>query len=413
MEMDSKADSSMRLPMTVTESLVEAGKTFLYPNYRQPPLVLVRGNGVDIWDTDGRHYLDFYAGIAVNVLGHGHPALARAISEQAAKLIHVSNYFFNEPNVQLAERLCGLAHMDRALFCNSGAEAIEAMLKLARRHFFEQGERERYHVIAFERSFHGRTLGALAATGQAGYRDGFGPLPGVIHVPYGDVASVKAKLDERVCAVLVEPIQGEGGVLPAPPGFLEQLREITTERGALLLVDEIQTGVGRTGRFLACEHSNIDPDAIALAKALAGGVPIGAMLCREHLAGALPPGSHGSTFGGNPLASAAALAVLETLEKDQLIAGATSKGQIMAEGLRELERRHPKSVRGSRGIGLMQALVLDEGLDARALLAKIREKGVLLTLAGGSALRLTPPLVITPEEIQSGLRIIDAALGEF
>jgi acetylornithine/N-succinyldiaminopimelate aminotransferase len=322
MEMDSKADSSMRLPMTATDSLVEAGKTFLYPNYRQPSLILERGNGVHVWDSDGRHYLDFYAGIAVSILGHGHPVLARAISEQAAKLIHVSNYFFNGPNVRLAERLCGLTHMDRALFCNSGAEAIEAMLKLARRHFYERGEKERYHVIAFERSFHGRTLGALAATGQAGYRDGFGPLPGVTHVPYGDIASVKAKLDERVCAILVEPIQGEGGVLPAPVGFLEQLRELTIEHGILLLADEIQTGVGRTGRFLACEHAGVVPDAVALAKALAGGVPIGAMLCREHLAGALPPGSHGSTFGGNPLASAAALAVLDVLEKEQLLPGA-------------------------------------------------------------------------------------------
>ena len=246
--------------MTAEEpaALVEIGQSYLYPNYRQPPLVLVRGEGRRVWDAAGKSYLDLYAGIAVTALGHGHPDIIAALRRQAERLGHVSNYYFNEPNVLLARELCQRTGFARAFFCNSGAEAIEALLKLARRHFFNQGQTERYKVIAFERSFHGRTLGALAATGQAAYRDGFGPLVGVIHVPFGDADAVAAQLDDTVAAVLVEPVQGEGGVAPAPPGFLQRLRSLTQASGALLLGDEIQTGVGRTGRFLGFEHAAVD-----------------------------------------------------------------------------------------------------------------------------------------------------------
>ena len=399
--------------MTAEEqaALVQIGQTYLYPNYRQPPLVLVRGEGRRVWDAAGKSYLDLYAGIAVTALGHAHPDVVRAVREQAERLGHVANYFYNEPNVLLARDLCQRTGFARAFFCNYGTEAIEALLKLARRHYHAQGQTNRYHIIAFERSFHGRTLGALAATGQAGYREGFGPLTGVIHVPFGDLAAVAARLDESVAGVLVEPVQGEGGVLPAPRGFLEQLRSLTAARGALLLGDEIQTGVGRTGRFLGFEHTDVKPDAIAMAKGLGGGFPIGAMLCQKHLEGALPPGSHGSTFGGNPLASAVARAVLARIDADGLVEKARVNGEYLGGRLAELVQRHPKSAESSRGLGLLQALVLKPGIDARRLLDLLREGGVLLTVAGGCALRFSPALNIERSEIDEGVGCVDRVLS--
>ncbi|HMI94845.1 MAG TPA: aminotransferase class III-fold pyridoxal phosphate-dependent enzyme, partial [Polyangiales bacterium] len=269
---------------------------------------------------------------------------------------------------------------------------------------------ERLRVIAFENSFHGRTLGALAMTGQAKYRDGFGPLPGVTHVPYGDAAAVRRVMGPDVAAIIVEAVQGEGGVLPAPLGFLAELRAIADEFGALLLADEVQTGIGRTGRFLAFEHDGVRADALALAKALGGGVPIGAMLCQEKLSQALPAGSHGSTFGGNPLASAAALAVLDTLEAEGLIEAAARTGAHLSERLSELASRRSAQVELARGRGLLQALVLRDGIDARAVLTGVREAGALLTIAGGQALRFTPPLIVTRAEIDEGVDILDRVL---
>ncbi|HEV8246930.1 MAG TPA: acetylornithine/succinylornithine family transaminase, partial [Polyangiaceae bacterium] len=370
-----------------------------------------RGKGAVVWDAEGKRYLDFYAGIAVSALGHGHPRLTRAIAEQAERLIHVSNYFFNEPNVRLAERLCRLTGMARAFFCNSGTEAIEASLKLVRRHFYSRGQTERLRVIAFDNSFHGRTLGALAATGQSKYRDGFGPLPGVTHVAYGDLAAVERALGPDVAAILVEPVQGEGGVLPAPPGFLNQLRALTEQHGALLVFDEVQTGVGRTGTFLACQAENVEPDVVALAKGLGGGVPIGSMLCKAKLSDALPPGSHGSTFGGNPLASAAALAVLDAIEHDGLLEHVKALGGALSLGLEALGRKHEKRVSGVRGKGLLQALLLRDGVDARQVLGKLQDAGVLLTVAGGQALRFSPPLVVTSSELEEALAKVDVVLG--
>ena len=391
--------------------LVASAAAHLYPNYRQPPFVLSRGKGTEVWDLDGKRYLNLAAGIAVNSLGHAHPALVKALSEQASKLVHVSNYFYNEPNVRLAARLTQVTGMDRAFFCNSGTEAIEACLKLVRRHFFAKGEEERYRVIAFEQSFHGRTLGALAATGQKAYRDGFGPLGGVTHVPYGDLAAVRSAFASDVAAILVEPVQGEGGVVPAPEGFVAALRGIADEHGALLVADEVQTGIGRTGKFLAFEHAGVRPDVVALAKGLGGGVPIGAMLCHEGLAEALPAGSHGSTFGGNPLASAAALAVLETVEKEGLIAGAAEKGRHLSRLLGGLVERHPRVVEGSRGLGLLQALVVRDGVDARAIVASLRDAGLLLTVAGSRGLRFSPPLTVTTTELDEGASIVDRVLS--
>jgi acetylornithine/N-succinyldiaminopimelate aminotransferase len=396
----------------ITESeLVSSGRDFLYPNYRQPPFVFVRGQGSVLWDASGKRYLDLYAGIAVSTLGHGHPKLSAAIAAQASQLLHVSNYFFNEPNVRLAKTLCRLTGMDRAFFCNSGTEAIEATLKLARRHFFAKGETERLRIIAFRNSFHGRTLGALAATGQDKYKDGFGPLPGVTHVAYGDIEAVRRAMAPDVAGILVEPVQGEGGVLPAPPGFLRELRALADAHGALLLADEVQTGVGRTGKFLAFEHEGIQADAVALAKALGGGVPIGAMVCKRFLEEALPPGSHGSTFGGNPLASAAALCVLDVLENDGLLRQVNQRGEVLTALLARTAAKFPKLVECARGRGLLQALVLREGIDARKVLGALQDSGVLLTIAGGQALRFSPPLVISKSELEEGVTLLERALS--
>lgn len=399
--------------MTLSQDqLVEFGQQYLYPNYRQPSIVLSHGKGVEIWDKAGKRYLDFMAGIAVNALGHAHPSWVRAVSEQAATLAHVSNYFYNEPNVLLAHKLCELTGMARAFFCNSGAEAIEACLKLARRHFFNQAQVERHRLIAFKQSFHGRTMGALAATGQAAYRDGFGPLGSVTHVPYGDVEGVRAALSPEVAAIVVEPLQGEGGVVPAPEGFLAALRELADRSGALLVLDEIQTGIGRTGQFLAVQHAGVQPDVVALAKGLGGGIPIGAMLCRRELEGVLPPGSHGSTFGGNPLASAAALATLQVIEQEGLTAKAFKLGEQLQGELEAIVARHSKVAKAARGAGLLRALVLQESVDTRLLLSKLRDRGLLLTVAGGVALRFSPPLIVSEAQITEAVGIVDAVCGE-
>ena len=401
----------MRPPMTDPQAeLIQSTAASLYPNYRQPPLVMSRGEGVRLWDLAGREYLDLFAGIAVSTLGHAHPRLVSALAEQAGRVLHLSNYFYNEPNLRLAKRICQLTGMQRVLFGNSGTEAMEAMLKLARRYFYARGQEERFRIIAFENSFHGRTLGALAATGQSKYRNGFGPLMGVTHVPYGDTEAVRAAMGPDVAGILVEPVQGEGGVLPAPLGFLQGLREIADEHGALLLVDEIQTGVGRTGKFLAVEHAGVRPDALVLAKALGGGVPIGAMLCQGHLAEALPPGSHGSTFGGNPLASAAALTVLDVIEEQGLVAAATTLGEHLSRGLGTLVARYPQHLAAHRGLGLLQAVVLRPSLDPRELASRLREAGLLLTLAGGTALRFSPALVVSKDELDEGMAILNRVL---
>jgi len=393
------------------DDLVTLGRDHLYQNYRQPPLVMTRGEGSRLWDAAGKQYFDLFGGIAVSTLGHGHPALVAAITAQAQRLIHLSNYFYNQPNVELAAKLTRVTGMDRAFFCNSGTEANEALLKLARRHFWAKGQTDRLRIIAFDNAFHGRTLGALAATGTPKYREGFGPMPNVTHVPYGDIARVRQEMGPDVAAILVESIQGEGGVLPAPPGFLAELRDIVDEAGALLLADEIQTGIGRTGKFLGFEQYGVKADALSLAKGLAGGVPIGAMLCKKELAGALPPGSHGSTFGGSPLACAAALAVLETIEKENLLKAVQERGAQLAERLLVLTKKYPKLVETSRGTGLLQALVLKDDVDARAVMSQLQDAGVLVTIAGGQGLRFTPPLTITSAELDGALDVLDRVLG--
>lgn len=400
------------LQSQATDTLISSAEQHLYPNYAQPHLVIDRGEGSQLWDSSGKRYVDFFGGIAVSALGHAHPRLTAAISQQAHKLIHLSNHFYNEPNIKLAETLCALSGMDRAFFCNSGTEANEAALKLVRRHFFDLGQEERHVVVAFDGSFHGRTLGSLAATGQNKYRSGFGPMGGVVHAPFGDLAVAQSLMTDKVAAVIVEPILGEGGVVPAPETFLQDLRKLCDDAGALLILDEIQTGIGRTGKFLACQHFGVKADVLTLAKALGGGVPIGAMLTTEAVSRALPPGSHGTTFGGNPLASAAAQCVLDVLKDEALIERAESLGMYFEERLTKLVERH-SCLAFRRGKGLLQGLVLRDPTQGPAIVAALREVGLLITFAGGTTLRFTPALNIHEDELSEGLEILDQVLGDF
>jgi acetylornithine/N-succinyldiaminopimelate aminotransferase len=399
---------------TSNTELLAVAKRRLYGNYKPAPFILARGKGCELWDLDDERWLDLCAGVAVCSVGHAHPALAQVIAEQAATLMHTSNYFYNEPSILLAVELTRRTGMDRVFLCNSGTEANEALLKLARHHFFGLGQKEKTRIIAFHNAFHGRSMGALSMTGTPKYREGFGELPGVTHVTYGDVGEVKKAVGNGadVAAIIVEPVQGEGGVFPAPPGFLKELRAICDAAGALLLVDEVQTGIGRLGRFLALDGTGVRADAIALAKGLGGGFPIGAMLTSEKVAGALPPGTHGSTFGGNPLAAAASLAVLKILDDEKLVEGAKTKGEALGTMLDEIVAAVPAVCEGARGDGLLRGLVLKPGFVARDVLPKVQEAGVLLTAAGDRVLRFSPPLVVTLAELEEGTRAVLAVCQE-
>ncbi len=392
--------------MPSNTDILAVAKRRLYANYKPAPFVLVRGKGCELFDVEDERWLDLCAGVAVCSVGHAHPALSQVIAEQASTLMHTSNYFYNEPNILLAVELTRRTGMDRAFFCNSGTEANEALLKLARHHFYAAGQKARTRVISFHNAFHGRTLGALSMTGTPKYREGFGELGPVTHVTYGNLDEVKKAMGPDVAAIIVEPLQGEGGVFPAPPGFLKGLRALCDESGAMLLIDEVQTGLGRLGRFLGIDGEGIQPDAIALAKGLGGGFPIGAMLTTEKYAGALPPGTHGSTFGGNPLASAAALAVLKILDDEKLVEGAKTKGEALGAMLAEVVKAVPSVCESARGEGLLRGLVLKPGFVARDILPKLQESGVLLTAAGDRVLRFSPPLVVSLAELEEGVRAV-------
>jgi acetylornithine aminotransferase len=309
--------------------------------YKRTPVVFSKGDGCTLWDTEGRAYLDFVAGIAVCNLGHAHPAVADAVYEQAKTLVHVSNLYYTKPQTELAAWLVDHSFADRIFFCNSGAEANEAAIKLARKYFKDRGEPDRYRIISMLQSFHGRTMGTLSATGQDKIKQGFSPvLEGFDFVPFNDIEAVREKMGTDTCAILLEPVQGEGGIRRADPQFLEQIRRICDDTGTLLIFDEIQTGIGRTGKLFAYEHFGIQPDIMTLAKALANGLPIGAMLARESVAAAFVPGAHASTFGGTPLVAAASLCVLKTIERENIIGHCAEVGLYFKERLRELKSRH-------------------------------------------------------------------------
>lgn len=398
--------------MPTNAALITVAERHLYPNFRPGAFVLERGLGAELWDVEGKRYLDLCAGVAVCSVGHAHPKYVRAMAEQLGTLSHVSNWFYNARNIEAAAKLTSVADMDRALFCSSGCEANEALLKLVRRHFFGVGQPQRRRIIAFDNAFHGRTLGALSMTGTPKYREGFGTPGEVTHVPYGDLAAVRAVMAEDVAGIIAEAVQGEGGVEPAPPGFLQGLREICDAWGAPLMLDEVQTGVGRLGSWFAYQKAGVRPDAVAVAKGLGGGFPVGALLTTEALAGALPPGTHGSTFGGNPLGAAAILSVLEIVEEERLLEGVRHKGALLAEGLASIARELPSVCESSRGEGLLQALVLRPGFTSREVLAQAWAKGYLMIGAGERVLRFAPPLVITEAQLSEGIEATRQLLRE-
>jgi predicted acetylornithine/succinylornithine family transaminase len=385
-------------------TLGKRGAGALLPTYARYPVELVSGAGCRLEDSRGRTYLDLVAGIAVNALGHGHPAIVEAIRRAAGGLLHVSNLYWTEPMVRLAERLTRAAGMERAFFCNSGAEAVESALKLSRK-----SRPGRPRILCFERSFHGRTLGALSTTAQPQYQESFRPLlPGVRVLPFGDFEEAERAIDEEVALVLAEPIQGEGGMRPAPPGWLRLLRRRCDSAGAMLVFDEVQSGLGRTGSFFAFQAEGVVPDAVACAKALAGGLPMGALLARGVAARAFSPGDHASTFGGGPLVSAAAHAVLDVVLADGFLEEVRLKGELLRAGLERLAATRPL-VADVRGRGLMLGLRLAEP-RAADLVDSLREHGALTCPAGPNVVRLVPPLTINREEIDEGLAIFARAL---
>ncbi|MGW2832906.1 acetylornithine transaminase [Streptomyces sp. NPDC001286] len=394
--------------MTANEELTQRWQGSLMNNYGTPLLPLVRGEGTKLWDADGKQYLDFVGGIAVNALGHAHPAIVEAVSTQIASLGHISNFFMADPTVTLAERLLQLFGRDgRVFFCNSGAEANEAAFKIGRL-------TGRTHVVATEGGFHGRTMGALAMTGQEGKRTPFLPLPGeVTHVPYGDAQALAAAVTEDTALVILEPIQGEIGVVTPPPGYLKAARAITAANGALLVLDEVQTGVGRTGHWFEYQaHEGVLPDVVTLAKGLGGGLPLGATVAFGRAAELLQPGHHGSTFGGNPVACAAGLAVVDTIANDGLLENVKRQGEKLRDGIESLGDPLIAHVRGA---GLLLGIVLTEPLAPKVRQAA-QEAGFLVNVPAADVVRLMPPLNLGDDEVDAFLRalpgILDAAKGD-
>ncbi|MBF6227067.1 acetylornithine transaminase [Nocardia gipuzkoensis] len=391
-----------------TAELQKRWSAALMNNYGTPKVALVRGAGAVVYDADGKRYVDFLGGIAVNSLGHAHPAILEAVTQQLGTLGHVSNLYASEPVVELAERL--LAHFGdgegRAFFCNSGTEAVEAAFKIARL-------TGRHKIVACEEAFHGRTMGALALTGQPSKRTPFEPMPpGVVHVPYGDAAALDAVVDEDTAAVFLEPIMGESGVVVPPFDYLAKAREITARKGALLVLDEVQTGIGRTGKFYAHQAVGIVPDVITLAKGLGGGLPIGAVLANGRAADLLTPGLHGTTFGGNPVCAAAALAVLRTIDETDLLSHVESVGKRLSDGIELLE--HPL-IDQVRGAGLLLGIVLTDEVSAQVE-ARAREAGYLVNPAKPDVIRLAPPLVLTETQADNFVadlpEILDSVLAD-
>ena len=393
-----------------TRKVIQRAETHLLQNYRQQPVVVERGLGARVWDVEGKSYLDLLGGIATCALGHCHPEVVAAVKAQLDKLWHASNVFYTLPQIELAEKLTAATGLERAFFCNSGAEANEALLKLARHVQKDRGHPERFELICFEGSFHGRTLATVAATGQPKYQQGFEPLPaGFLHVPYGDLEAVRRAVSPKTAAIMVEPIQGEGGVRMAPEGFLKSLRSLCDAQGLLLLVDEVQTGMGRTGAAFAYQHEGILPDGISLAKALGNGLPIAAMLCREELGTSLPSGSHGSTFGGNPIAAAAATAVTSIICQPQMLEAVRRKGEHLLGAARALQSRQAGKIAAVRGRGLLVGIEVKG--DAAAVVSRCREGGLLVNLAGEKTVRFAPPFVASLSELDEGLAIFESALA--
>jgi len=392
-----------------TFRIIQNGDDYLLPVYNRQKIVLMRGDGSYIYDSERMVYLDFFSGIAVNGLGQAFPEVVNAIAETARKLGHVSNYYYNEPNVRLAKLLCEISFAQKVFFCNSGAEAIEASLKLARKYFFRLGQ-DRSEIISFNNSFHGRTYGALSVTGQPKYQEGFGSLlSGIKFATFNDIESVKKLMNDKTAAVLIETIQCEGGIHPADPKFLKELRDITRENGVLLIVDEVQTGLGRTGKMWAYEHYEIEPDIMTSAKALGAGLPMGAMLVTNQVAQGFKPGDHASTFGGNPIVSAAAVANIETIILKDVVANAGKQGDYLKLCLEQLIKDFPELFTEVRGMGLVQGLQMTR--DAGPLVLKCAREGLLIGSAHETVLRFLPPLIITNEDIDLAMEKLRKAIA--
>jgi acetylornithine/N-succinyldiaminopimelate aminotransferase len=380
----------------------------LLPNYARADLAFERGEGAWLWTVDGRRFLDFGSGIATASLGHGHPHLAKAIAEQAAKVMHVSNLYRIPQAERLAQRLVDATFADSVFFCNSGAEANEGMIKMMRRAMFDAGKPERFRFIVFEGAFHGRTLATLAATGNAKYLEGFGPVvDGFDQVPFNNMNAVRDKVGAATCGIIVEPIQGEGGVRPADMQFLRDLRAVCDEYGIILGMDEVQSGMGRTGKLFAYEWAGITPDVMSAAKGIGGGFPLGAVLAKEEFAKALKPGTHGTTFGGNPLACAAGNAVLDVMLAPDFLEGVERKGHKLRGEMDKIVREFPQVFEDARGMGLLQGMkcVLPQGEVQAACVAE----GLMAITAGDNVLRLAPPLVVTDADLDEAVAMLRRA----
>ena len=392
-----------------TEIMAQADRV-IANTYKRFPIVLEKGNGCNLYDTQGRRYTDFVAGIAVCNLGHCHPGVIKAISDQAQKLFHVSNLYYTIPQVELADWLVRHSFADRAFFCNSGAEANEAAIKLARKYFNERGEKGRYRIITMEQSFHGRTMATLSATGQDKIKKGFDPvLQGFDYVPFNDLEALRSKINATTCAVMLEPIQGEGGVRCPDDGYLKAVRQICDASGVLLIFDEIQTGMGRTGSLFAYEHFDVEPDIMTLAKALANGLPIGAMLATDNVAEAFGPGAHASTFGGTPLVTAAALEVCKTLVGGGGLERGREAGAYFQEKLQWLKERHAMII-DCRGLGLLLGIKL--AINGESLVNQCLQRGFLINCIQENILRFVPPLIVQKEEIDALVDCLDELLGQ-
>jgi len=394
-----------------TKPNMQTNETAVMPTYARYPLTLSHGSGCRVQDDAGQEYLDFVSGIAVNTLGHAHPRLSQALCEQAGSMLHCSNLFHIPQQQKLAVRLTSLSGLHQAFFCNSGAEANEAAIKLARKYFFDRNSPRR-NIITATQSFHGRTINTLTATGQDKVKLGFDPLPpGFSHVPLNDMAALEAAVNEQTAAILLEPLQGEGGVNTAHADYLKQVRTLCDRHGILLLLDEVQTGIGRCGTMFAYEQADIRPDILTLAKGLGGGVPIGAMLAGKEIATSFAPGTHGSTFGGNPLSCTAALTVLAVIDEEQLLDNCVNRSAQLIAGLETLRETYPM-IREVRGAGLLIGAELDEasGITAADIIAACRQAGLLILPAGPQVLRFLPPLNVTTAEVDEALARLATAM---
>ncbi len=387
------------------DEVISKGKRYLANTYNRYPMVITKGEGCWVWDMTGRRYLDFLAGIAVCNLGHVHKDVLEGLTIQAGKLFHISNLFFIEPQVKAAEMLVEHSFGDKVFFCNSGAEANEAAIKLARRYSWKKYGDNRYKIIAMENSFHGRTLATLSATGQTKFQEGFAPLlQGISYVPFNDIDAVSKAIGDETCAVIIEVIQAEGGVYVASTEYMKALREITMEKDVLLIVDEVQTGIGRTGKLFAYENFGIEPDIMTLAKALGNGFPVGAMVAKDAVMEAFVPGTHASTFGGNPLASAAIVATLDTMISEGILNNCRTAGKYLYNGLVSLKKKYPFIV-DIRGMGLIWGI--EVSINGDAVLKAFMDEGVIINCTKGNILRLLPPLIIRNEEVDLFLEVAD------